>query len=767
MKIAVVTPKDLGGVKGGAENLYAGLIQALKEGGYDTTQIEVLVDESTFEGILEAYCNCFYLDLNDYDLVISTKAPTYMVRHKNHISYLLHTVRVFYDMFDLELDTRNKEIRKQRRLIHEFDKYGLSPNRIKKHAVIGEVVAERLKNTDAFWNQIDFDVIYPASLFSKFKNPISGEFVFLPGRLHRWKRVDLVIEAMKYVNSRIKLLIAGDGEEDINLRVLVKKKGLEERVEFLGRVSDDKLLELYSRAIVIPFVPIHEDFGYITIEAFKSKKPVITCSDSGEPSHIVEDGLSGFVVEPNPQKIAEKINYFIENPEKATQMGINGYSSVKDISWGNIIKSLLDTSHISFKTNGEKVKNVLVTDNQILDPPIGGGRVRIYELYRNFDPVKFNITYLGTFDWLGPGEREQKLANHFTERLVPLTVPHITLDGLVSKLCNNITTLDVTIPLLMKCTPKYQRELSKLLKKSDVVVVAHPWVYPYVREEIKKLSKKGILIYDSQNVEYKIKRNILGKTLIGRIILRNVKKVEGALVRNCDVIFACSKEDAEGFSEVYGEENRKKILVIPNGSAARDILYPTPEEKKLMKKYFNLEDDMHAIFLASGGYKPNDDAAEYIVTKLALEVPDVIFILVGSICDIISKKYKNNLPKNLKLMGVVSKEDKIKLLHASDIAINPVIMGSGTNIKVFDYLAAGLPLVTTPVGARGIDFNNYEDAVIAELDEFAEQLSLLINNAELMAKISKRARIIGEKYDWEKIAKIAEKCIFDLEEHSE
>jgi glycosyltransferase involved in cell wall biosynthesis len=302
-----------------------------------------VVDESTFESILEAYCNCFYLDLNDYDLVISTKAPTYMVRHRNHISYLIHTVRVFYDMFDVEFNPKDKEKQKQRKLIHEFDKYGLHPGRTKKHCVIGETVAKRFKDADPFWNPINFEVIYPASIISDFKEPKEGEFVFLPGRLHRWKRMDLVIKAMKYVPYDIKLLIAGKGEDAEELKKLVKHLKLEDKVEFLGEVAyGDALLELYSRSIVVPYTPKSEDFGYITLEAFKSKKPVITCYDSGEPTYIVKDGISGFVVEPDPKKIAEKINYLFANPDEAKRMGEEGYNSVQDVTWENATKKILD-----------------------------------------------------------------------------------------------------------------------------------------------------------------------------------------------------------------------------------------------------------------------------------------------------------------------------------------------------------------------------------------------------------------------------------------
>jgi glycosyltransferase involved in cell wall biosynthesis len=762
MKIAVVTPKNISGERGGAENLYEGLVRVLNERGHDAVQIEVLVDESSFEGILEAYCNCYYLDLDDYDLVISTKAPTYMVRHRNHISYLLHTIRVFYDMFDKEFDIKDKERQKQRRLIHEFDKYGMHPSRIKKHCVIGETVAKRLKDSDSFWDEIKFDIIYPAVIELNYMKPKRGEFVFLPGRLHKWKRVDLVINAMKYVDYNTKLLIAGDGEEYKKLKNLVRELELEKRVEFLGKISNEELVEMYSRSIVVPFIPMGEDYGYITIEAFKSKKPVITCHDSGEPSLIVEDGISGFVVDPDPKIIAEKINYLIENPDKAECMGENGYHSVESITWENVVGVILHNhnSELEHKRENPRIK-VLVTDNQVLDPPIGGGRVRIYQLYKNFDKNIYDITYFGTFDWLGPLEREQKLAENFVELLVPMTVPHLTIDRIFSKLCRDVITLDVTTPFLMRFTPKYKRYLSRLITEMDVLIVSHPWVYPSVKLLISELNMKPLLVYDSHNFEYKIKRRLLANTITGQIMVKNVQRIEKMLAKECDLIFACSDEDARSFSEFY-KISEDKILVIPNGASIQDIDLPTEEEKRISKKRFGFTNKPVAVFLASGGYKPNDDAAKYICLELAPLLEDIDFVLIGSVCDIISKKYKTKLNNNIKLMGVVSEQDKIDLLYASDFALNPVMEGSGTNIKVFDYMAAGLPLLTTPIGARGIGFKDFEDALIAELEEFPEILAKLSEDSKLRNRLSKGARDLAERYDWKEISEIAQNGILNM-----
>jgi hypothetical protein len=102
MKIGVVTPRMASGERGGAEVFYEGLVSALQAAGHDATEVPVHTDESTFDRVLESYARCYSLDLRDYDLVISTKAPTFMVSHPNHVSYLVHTLRVFYDMFETE-----------------------------------------------------------------------------------------------------------------------------------------------------------------------------------------------------------------------------------------------------------------------------------------------------------------------------------------------------------------------------------------------------------------------------------------------------------------------------------------------------------------------------------------------------------------------------------------------------------------------------------------------------------------------------------------
>jgi glycosyltransferase involved in cell wall biosynthesis len=331
--IAVVVPQMSNGETGGAERFFQGLVNSLNTSSTHADIVRVFTDESSFEAIQESYLRCYDLDLSSYDAVISTKAPTFLVRHQNHICYLVHTIRVFYDMFEQEFGSGNNTLKTQRNLIHQLDTGGLRSPRTKKIFCIGHEVSKRLLK----WNGLKSEVLHPALVLDEF-NLGKYEYLFLPGRLHRWKRVDLVIEAMRYVKYPIRLKIVGKGEDEQKLRQLA---GNDERIEFLGRVSDQELLNLYTNALAVPFMPIREDYGYITLEAFAHAKPVITCEDSGEPLHFVKNNANGFVVRPKPKEIAKAINYFVENPDKAEKMGEQGKVDISHINWSSISQKLL------------------------------------------------------------------------------------------------------------------------------------------------------------------------------------------------------------------------------------------------------------------------------------------------------------------------------------------------------------------------------------------------------------------------------------------
>jgi glycosyltransferase involved in cell wall biosynthesis len=333
MQVAIVATASASGERGGAERFYEGLRTALTDEGIEAHIVSVIPDESSFEAILGSYLEVYDMDLTMFDGIISTKAPGYLARHANHVCYLQHTMRIFYDMFDVEFPDPTKEAREQRDCIRRLDTAALSSPSIRRVFVIGEEVKNRLQQ----FNGIDSEVLYQTTTLSGFR---TGEFdyLFMPGRLHRWKRVDLIIEALKYVAAPIRLIISGTGDDEGRLRQMASA---DPRITWLGRISDEELLDYYANALAVPFVPYREDFGLVAIEAFHSGKPIITCTDSGEPARMVSRLQAGLIVDPNPQAVAEAIQRLIAAPETAKRLGFNGKHGVAAMNWQSTAQRLI------------------------------------------------------------------------------------------------------------------------------------------------------------------------------------------------------------------------------------------------------------------------------------------------------------------------------------------------------------------------------------------------------------------------------------------
>jgi glycosyltransferase involved in cell wall biosynthesis len=142
---------------------------------------------------------------------------------------------------------------------------------------------------------------------------------------------------MRFVTSPVELIIAGTGEDEEQFRKLAAG---DSRIRFVGRVADEALAELYAGALAVIFTPLREDLGLVTLEAFASAKPLITCIDSGEPSRMVRQGWSGFVCPPDPAQIGARMDQLARSPEGAGQMGRNGAASVASIRWDRVANTL-------------------------------------------------------------------------------------------------------------------------------------------------------------------------------------------------------------------------------------------------------------------------------------------------------------------------------------------------------------------------------------------------------------------------------------------
>jgi glycosyltransferase involved in cell wall biosynthesis len=156
--------------------------------------------------------------------------------------------------------------------------------------------------------------------------------------------VDLAIRAMQYVDPPIKLLITGDGTQRENMERLAEECGVAHRVRFLGTISDDRLLELYADALAVLYAPFDEDFGYVTLEAFLARRPVITATDAGGPLEFVEQDVNGTICDPDPEPIGAAINRFAASRAHAATLGHAGYERARTITWDGVIEKLMGAS---------------------------------------------------------------------------------------------------------------------------------------------------------------------------------------------------------------------------------------------------------------------------------------------------------------------------------------------------------------------------------------------------------------------------------------
>ena len=750
MKVAVVTAAMRSGERGGAEAFFAGLLGGLRAIGVKADEVAVPIDESTFETVMASYGRCYDLDLRNYDLVISTKAPTYMLRHPCHVSYLVHTLRVFYDRFAAEFGDGTPELKRQQALIHQLDRSALHPRRVRRHFTIGHTNYRRLIDADAFWKHIPYEVLHLPATVTGFKRPRPGKYFFLPGRLHRWKRVDLVIEAMRRLERNVPLKIAGTGEDEAHLRAVA---GGDRRIQFLGRVTDAQLVDLYAGAIAVPFVPVQEDYGLVMIEAFNARKPVVTCSDSGEPVHFVKQGVNGFVVEPDVDALAGALTSFIDQPERATEMGERGFQGVAHIRWDSIATTLVNSVDAPAARRTFSIAkarparlNVAVLDMQPIDPACGGGRLRLLGLYHALGR-HLPTTYVGTYDWPGPAYRDHQLTETLREIDVPLSPRHFEAADHWRDLAGGKTVIDASFPLLGHRSPEFVKAANDAVANADIVVFSHPWVYPLIGEELEKGSR--LVVYDAHNVESVLRYRLLADSETGLRIVRHAAAVERDLCRRADLVLTCSHEDRELFHRLY-DIPFGKCVVAPNGTFVGDP--PRESARADKKRQLGLDDRPLAIFLGSL-YPPNEEAANFICTELAPALPKVTFAICGGVGSAVDRSaLARRGIMNVHVTGVVDDTARRDYLAAADVAINPMFSGSGTNIKMFDFMAAGLPVISTPTGARGIQ--QCESALrICEARDFAAALRTVLGDAADARRLGTTARRLAcESYSWERLS---------------
>jgi glycosyltransferase involved in cell wall biosynthesis len=181
------------------------------------------------------------------------------------------------------------------------------------------------------------------ALFAREPGPY-GDYVFLPGRMEALKRQSLVLDAMRHVRSDVRLVLVGRGPDEPVLRERAARLGLADRIVFEIDVPDERLYELYLGSLAVSYGPFDEDYGYVTIEAFAARRPVVTTTDAGGPLEFVADGETGLVVPPEPDAIAEAFDRLAGDRALAARLGNAGHALARERvpGWPEIVARLTE-----------------------------------------------------------------------------------------------------------------------------------------------------------------------------------------------------------------------------------------------------------------------------------------------------------------------------------------------------------------------------------------------------------------------------------------
>lgn len=334
--------------RGGAEILCDRLVSEVRKSGHQCDLITLPYIDHRKEAALREIKAWQDLDLSSADLVIATKFPSYFINHPNKSLWLVHQHRQMYELLgtrfsDFTCDANSEAIRMK---LIELESKAVNSCTVK--TTISENVSVRLKR---YLNIDSEPLLPPLPLGGRYYCKSKGDYILSVGRLCTIKRTELIVKSMPHIPAPARLKIVGIADEPNYAEYLsneIEKHNLSSRIDFMGRVSDDALLELYANAHSIFYGPFDEDYGFVTLEGLMSKKPIVTCSDSGGVLAFVKDRINGLIAEPSTDSIAATFTNLFQNQELYNTLYEGTANRLSIASWDEVIKKLIpeDTSSV-------------------------------------------------------------------------------------------------------------------------------------------------------------------------------------------------------------------------------------------------------------------------------------------------------------------------------------------------------------------------------------------------------------------------------------
>ena len=270
-----------------------------------------------------------------------------------------------------------------------------------------------------------------------------------------------------------------------------------------------------------------------------------------------------------------------------------------------------------------------------------------------------------------------------------------------------------------------------------IVLEGASWaVYLFFLALILRTTVSGAkIVYHAHNVEY-----LLRQERNSKIIAAITRGAEKALLSISHKSFAVSREDCQRISTLYGIAPG----LLPNGVDCSTARVSAAEIGAVRERFLLTSESI--LFMGLYAYPPNTEAVRFLIEEvmpgLHRHRPDVRLVVTG-----------DGVPFSMPWLikpGLLSRHDLDALICACRVGVAPIFRGSGTRLKILEYMAAGLPVVATRKGAEGLDLENGTHILYAESGaEFQGCLLRLLSDRQLSDSLSVRAAaLVRAKFDW-------------------
>lgn len=617
-----------------------------------------------------------------------------------------------------------------RALVQGLDHHLLAASRVRSHAAISAEVATR---PAWFPPGIRPLVVHPpldtdwaavlAGLAPPERTPGAPLRVLSVGRLERAKRHDLAIAGVKAMTRPARLRIVGTGPDADRLAELTTD---DERIELLGGLDDRALAEAYGWADVLCFTSDREDYGLVTLEALTAGRGVIATTDAGGAlellndsgatgaSHEADGPANGMVVAPRANDLGDALDSIAGTDGLVERMGEAARISSTALSWERTIEALVDPPRKRrvagapgpVQQAGQGPSVVALSTY-----PIGerrqGGELRAFHLLAGLADAGAQVLVVSlTTDADRAGRR--RLAPGFDEETVAISPRQSEAEHRMRLVSTTHAITDIAASLLWSATPEFTASVRAELADAAVAVL----VQPYLASALAALAPRHLpVVLDAQNHEATMKASLLGGTRGGRWLAREAADAERLALDLAAAVVTTTAQDAALFRRVDGVD-ADALHVIANGASVIGSPFTDGAERSALGDRLigqlglggppaavgpGLRPRRRLAVFVGSGHPPNVDAAQRIVDAVRHR-NDVAVALIGRHSELLGGR----LPDHIVALGRVENDVLADYLAGADVALNPVEEGSGSNLKLIDYFAAGVPVITSPFGARGV-----------------------------------------------------------------